>query len=101
MPQDELDIHVGRERQVEESDIEKLIYLQVIIKETLRLYPAAPLTIPHEAMEACVVGDYHVPKGTRLLVNLWKIHRDAEVYSDPNEFRPERFLSHKDIDVKG
>lgn len=102
MAQDELDIHVGRERQVEESDMEKLIYLQAIIKETLRLYPAAPLGVPHEAMEDCVVGDYHVPKGTRLLLNLWKIHRDAKVYSDPNEFRPERFLmSHKDVDVKG
>uniref|UniRef100_A0A5B7BTW9 Cytochrome P450 CYP82D47-like n=1 Tax=Davidia involucrata TaxID=16924 RepID=A0A5B7BTW9_DAVIN len=68
--QDELDIHVGRERQLEESDLKKLIYIQAILKETLRLYPAGPLSVPHESMEKCTVGGYKIPKGTRLLVNL-------------------------------
>ncbi|KAI3522073.1 hypothetical protein L1887_11552 [Cichorium endivia] len=100
--QDEIDEHVGRERPVEESDMKNLVYLDAIIKETLRLYPAAPLAVPHESMEDCIVSGYNVPKGTRLLVNIWKIHRDPNVWSDPNEFQPERFLtSHKDIDVKG
>nr|TKS15995.1 cytochrome P450 CYP82D47-like isoform X2 [Populus alba] len=53
--QDELDIHVGRERQVKESDMKNLVYLQAIFKETLRLYPAAPLSGPHESMEECTV----------------------------------------------
>ncbi|XP_058103956.1 xanthotoxin 5-hydroxylase CYP82C2-like [Magnolia sinica] len=100
--QDELDMHIGRERLVQRSDIEKLTYLQAIIKETLRLYPAGPLLIPHEAIEACQVGGFHVRAGTRLLVNVWKIHRDPRVWSDPLEFRPERFLgSHVDVDVWG
>jgi len=43
--QDELDIHIGRERQVKESDMKNLVYLQAIIKETFRLYPAAPLSV--------------------------------------------------------
>lgn len=37
--QDELDVHVGRERVVQESDISNLVYLQAIVKEALRLYP--------------------------------------------------------------
>ena len=41
--QDELDIQVGTERLVNESDTRNLVYLQSIIKETMRLYPAAPL----------------------------------------------------------
>ncbi|KAK2971250.1 hypothetical protein RJ640_014258 [Escallonia rubra] len=100
--QEEIDINVGRERQVEESDIKNLVYLQAVIKETLRLYPPAPLAIPHESTEECTVGGYSIPKGTRLLVNIWKIHRDPLAWSDPSEFQPERFLtSDREIDVRG
>jgi len=100
--QEELDIHVGRERKVDESDINKLVYLQAIVKETLRLYPAGPLGGLREFTEDCNVSGYHIPKGTRLMLNLWKLQRDPQVWSDPLEFRPERFLTaHKDVDVKG
>ncbi|KAG5566828.1 hypothetical protein RHGRI_002389 [Rhododendron griersonianum] len=90
--QQELDTRVGRERWVEESDIKTLDYLQASVKETLRLYPPGPLSIPREAMEDCRVAGYFVPKGTRLIVNLWKLHHDSRVWTDPHEFRPERFL---------
>ncbi|XP_071720328.1 cytochrome P450 CYP82D47-like [Rutidosis leptorrhynchoides] len=98
----ELDEQVGRKRLVEESDLKNLVYLNAIIKETMRLYPPGGLSLPHESTEDCIVNGYHIPKGTILLVNLWKIHRDRNIWSDPNEFRPERFMkSHKDVDVKG
>jgi cytochrome P450 len=100
--QEELDIHIGRERQVKESDMKNLVYLQAILKETMRLYPAAPLLLPHESMEDCTLVGYHVPAGTRLLVNLPKLHRDPHVWVDPTEFRPERFLTtHKGVDIRG
>ncbi|OAY50850.1 cytochrome P450 CYP82D47 [Manihot esculenta] len=100
--QHELDENVGKERLVHESDMSNLVYLQAIIKETLRLYPAGPLSLPHESMEGCVVAGYNIPAGTRLLVNLSKIHRDPSVWSNPTEFQPERFLTtHKDYDVRG
>ncbi|CAK8533665.1 unnamed protein product [Lathyrus sativus] len=99
---EELDIHIGKERYVNESDISKLSYIQAIVKETLRLYPPAPLSIPHEFSTDCTVGGYHVKKGTRLITNLWKIHTDPNVWQNPLEFKPERFLTtHKDVDVKG
>ncbi|KAK4274742.1 hypothetical protein QN277_017925 [Acacia crassicarpa] len=98
----ELDSQVGKERLVVESDLKNLHYLQAIIKEAMRLYPAAPLSVIHESMEDCIVAGYHIPSGTRLLTNLSKIHRDPRVYEDPLEFRPERFLTtHKNIDLRG
>ena len=98
----ELDIQVGRERQVKESDVKNLEYLQAILKETMRLYPAAPLLVPHESLEDCTLAGYNIPIGTRLLVNVPKLHRDLSVWVNPIEFRPERFLTtHKDADVKG
>lgn len=99
---DEVETQVGRERLALESDLKKLPYLQAILKETLRLYPAAPLSVMHKSMEDCTVAGYHVPSGTHLLINLSKIHRDPKVYEDPLEFRPERFLNtHKNVDLRG
>ena len=100
--QEELDIKVGKGRLVNEADINNLFYLQAIIKEALRIYPPGPLSGPREFHEDCTIGGYHVTKGTRLVVNLWKIQTDPSVWSDPLEFKPERFLTtHKDVDVRG
>ena len=100
--QEELDLKVGRDRWVDDHDIKDLVYIQAIVKETLRLYPPSPLSVPHEAMEDCHVCGYYVPKGTRLLVNVWKLHRDPRIWEDPEKFLPERFLtSHASIDASG
>ncbi|KAK7286831.1 hypothetical protein RJT34_22110 [Clitoria ternatea] len=97
--QQELDTKIGKERWVQEEDIKELHYLQAIIKETFRLYPPAPLTGIREAIEDCSVAGFHVPKGTRLLINLWNLHRDPKIWSNPNEFQPDRFLTtHQNID---
>ncbi|XP_076946430.1 cytochrome P450 CYP82D47-like [Bidens hawaiensis] len=101
--QEELDTKVGKDRQVNESDIKNLVYLQAIIKETLRLYPATFLNAPRVFTKDCIIAGYHVPKGTWLIINTWKLHRDPKIWSDPCEFKPERFLSpnHMGLDVKG
>ncbi|KAJ4706762.1 Cytochrome P450 [Melia azedarach] len=100
--QNELDIQIGRERLVNESDLKNLVYLQAILKEAMRLYPAAPLSLVHESMEDCNLNGYHVPAGTRLFVNIWKLQRDSRIWPEPSKFQPERFLTtHKDIDVRG
>ncbi|KAL9329682.1 hypothetical protein ACSQ67_004685 [Phaseolus vulgaris] len=51
----ELESVVGMEKKVEESDLEKLEYLDMVIKESLRLHPVAPLLIPHQSTEDCMI----------------------------------------------
>ncbi|KAJ0939012.1 putative cytochrome P450 [Helianthus annuus] len=89
--QNEIDSVIGKNRLVDESDIPNLPYLRCIINETLRLYPAGPLLVPHEASSDCVVGGYNVPRGTMLIVNQWAIHHDPKVWDEPETFKPERF----------
>lgn len=98
--QAEVDAIVGKERILKESDIANLPYLQAIVKETLRLYPPAALLIPHAAREDCIIGGYHVSRGTRLVVNAWMIQRDPRLWSDPEKFFPERFIDGS-MDIKG
>ncbi|VFQ58366.1 unnamed protein product [Cuscuta campestris] len=89
---EELDRVVGFERLVNESDLPQLHYLQCIVSETLRLFPPAPLLLPHYSSEACKVGGYDIPSGTMLLVNAFAIHRDPNLWNDdPTSFVPERF----------
>uniref|UniRef100_A0ACD5TR41 Uncharacterized protein n=1 Tax=Avena sativa TaxID=4498 RepID=A0ACD5TR41_AVESA len=87
----EIEALVGTSRLVTADDVHRLTYLRCIISETLRLYPAAPLLLPHQSSVDSKVGGYHVPKETMLLVNAYAIHRDPIMWENPNEFRPERF----------
>ncbi|GLU04359.1 hypothetical protein SLE2022_215100 [Rubroshorea leprosula] len=90
--QEELEINVEKGRLVQESDIKNLVYLQVVVKETMRLNPPAPLSGPREVIKDCSIGGYHVQKGTRLIMNLWKIQTDPSVWAEPLKFWPRRFL---------
>ncbi|KAJ0785695.1 putative oxidoreductase [Helianthus annuus] len=89
--QNEIDCVIGNNRLVDESDIPNLPYLRCVINETLRLFPAGPLLIPHEASSDCVVGGYNIPRGTMLIINQWAIHHDPKVWNEPETFKPERF----------
>ncbi|XP_078175996.1 cytochrome P450 81Q32-like isoform X2 [Carex rostrata] len=93
--QDEISKVVGHGRILEDTDLPSLPYLQCIIKETLRLYPVAPLLVPHMSSSDCTVSGYHISCGTMLLVNLYSIHRDKSTWDKPNEFMPERFWAGK------
>jgi cytochrome P450 len=101
--QEELEKVVGLNRKVRESDLPHLPYLQAVVKETLRLYPSAPLLAPHESMESCTVCDYEIPARTRVIVNAWAIGRDPKSWEDAEEFKPERFTESPSscVDVRG
>ncbi|KAF7838523.1 flavonoid 3'-monooxygenase [Senna tora] len=102
--QQELDSVVGRDRFVNESDLPNLPYFQAFIKETFRLHPSTPLSLPRIADESCEIFGYHIPKGATLLLNVWAIARDPKEWADPLAFKPERFLpggEKADVDVRG
>ncbi|KAF2320263.1 hypothetical protein GH714_026503 [Hevea brasiliensis] len=91
---------VGENRNVEESDIEKLPYLQAVVKEALRLHPSVPLLVPRNTMQDTNFMGYHIAKDTQVFVNAWAIGRDPDSWEDPLTFKPERFLG-SNIDYKG
>ncbi|EEF47716.1 cytochrome P450 CYP736A12 [Ricinus communis] len=98
--QKELETVVGLDRMVEERDLPNLTYLDMIVKESLRLYPTLPL-IPRKCVEDITVNGYHIPSNSRILVNAWAIGRDTNVWSDNAlEFYPERFKD-ECVDLRG
>lgn len=99
--QDEIKSVVGISKMVEEIDLLKFSYLDLVVKETFRLYPAGPLFLTRQSREDIIIGGYHIEKTTRVLINAWAIGRDPNVWSDNAEnFYPERFMS-KGIDLQG
>nr|AJD25238.1 cytochrome P450 CYP706G11 [Salvia miltiorrhiza] len=100
--QKELSEVVGMNNIIEESHLPKLHFLNAVIKETLRLHPPAPLLVPRAPLQSSSVGGYTIPKGTKILLNVWAIHRDPSIWDNPEEFRPERFLEDsRNLDFKG
>uniref|UniRef100_K3ZDH4 Cytochrome P450 n=1 Tax=Setaria italica TaxID=4555 RepID=K3ZDH4_SETIT len=84
---------LGGKETIEETDVACLSYLQTVFKESMRLYPVAPLLVPHKAVEDGVeVCGYAVPKGCTVVVNVWVFMRDTAVWDEPDRFMPERFL---------
>ncbi|KAK9155495.1 hypothetical protein Sjap_002975 [Stephania japonica] len=98
--QEEIRRNVGKKGKVEESDLEQLRYLKMVVKETLRLHPPAPLLAPRECMNHCKVNGYDIIPGTRVMVNVWAIGRNPEYWYNPDEFCPERFED-SSVDYKG
>ena len=68
-------------------------YTEAFMYETLRQSSIVPFGLLHQAMETTTVADYTVPEGTWVGVNLHFIHHDPSIWGDPENFRPERFLS--------
>ncbi|XP_047320833.1 cytochrome P450 76T24-like [Impatiens glandulifera] len=103
--QEELRAFAGDKVIIEEPDISKLPYIQLVVKETLRLHPPSPFMVPHRAEADFEIDTeekylFRVPKDAQILVNIWEIGRDPKVWEDPHAFIPERFLK-SEFDFNG
>nr|AKH04263.1 putative hydroxylase [Taxus baccata] len=88
----EVESIVGRGAAVKEADIEKLPYLQAVVKETLRLHTPIPLLVPHMNLDDASLGGFSIPRESKVVVNAWWLANNPEWWDDPSEFRPERFM---------
>ncbi|KAH7446038.1 hypothetical protein KP509_01G034400 [Ceratopteris richardii] len=86
--QDEIDEVVGNSRLVEQDDVQNMPYFQAVIKETMRLHPE------------CRIEDFDIPANALTFINVWAIGRDENVWENPLDFSPERFLG-SDFDIRG
>ncbi|RCV22635.1 hypothetical protein SETIT_4G236300v2 [Setaria italica] len=98
--QDEIRAVVGRKQRASRDDVSKLKNLKMVVKEILRLHPPLTLLLPRETIQQVNITGYDVPANTRIIVNAWAISRDHNIWKDPEEFNPERFIG-SNIDFNG
>ncbi|KAK6334214.1 hypothetical protein TWF696_002715 [Orbilia brochopaga] len=74
------------------DDRENLPYVEAVLKETWRWMPIASLGLPHTSNEEDEFHGYRIPKGSIILPSIAWFARDPKMYSEPEQFKPERFL---------
>ncbi|XP_035217741.1 cytochrome P450 4V2-like [Stegodyphus dumicola] len=79
------------ERLVTTDDLKDMNYLDCVLKESQRLYPSVPITGKHATKDTKFSG-YTIPKGASCFVFTYELHRDKDVFPDPEKFDPDRFL---------
>ncbi|KAH6906085.1 cytochrome P450 [Coprinopsis sp. MPI-PUGE-AT-0042] len=82
--QKEIETAVGPERVPSFEDLERLPYIQAIVKEVSRWHTVIPLGVPHAATNNDDLNGYRIP--------CWAIMHDPNVFEDPMEFKPERYF---------
>ncbi|XP_061369000.1 2-hydroxyisoflavanone synthase [Gastrolobium bilobum] len=88
---EEIDSVVGKDRLVDESDIQNLPYIRAIVKETFRMHPPLPV-VKRKCVAECEIDGFVIPEGALILFNVWAVGRDPKYWERPLEYRPERFL---------
>ncbi|KAL1950633.1 hypothetical protein VTO73DRAFT_5757 [Trametes versicolor] len=97
--QAELDAIVGPGRLPDHTDTDNLVYINAVVKESMRWHVVLPVGIPHRTLEDDEVNGYFIPAGTTIITNVWGILHDPDVYEDPFAFRPERYIKDGKLDT--
>ncbi|HLI84820.1 MAG TPA: cytochrome P450 [Bryobacteraceae bacterium] len=72
------------------ADLPNLPYTEMVIRESMRLYPPAP-GVAREAAEDVIIAGFEIPKGSLITINTYVLHRDERFFPEPERFDPERF----------
>ncbi|GAA0165894.1 oxygenase [Lithospermum erythrorhizon] len=96
----ELEDVIGKGKVLEEDDISHLPYLKNIVKETVRLHPPGPFLFPRQPEKDVEVCGYTIPKGSQVLVSIWALGRDPNLWENPLMFNPDRYKK-SDLDFRG
>ncbi|KAK9051231.1 hypothetical protein SSX86_027857 [Deinandra increscens subsp. villosa] len=83
---------VEQESVIEEDDIKKMRYLKAVVLEGLRRHSPLHFVLPHRVMEEVEVEGYTIPKGASINFMVGEMSMDPEVWDEPMEFKPDRFL---------
>lgn len=78
-------------RNIKIEDIKHMKYLENVIKESIRLYPSVPFILRRNT-EELKIGDNIIPRNSSLVVYIYGIHHNPEVFENPEVFDPDRFL---------
>jgi cytochrome P450 len=97
--QEELYRVVGNQRLPTFSDKENLPYIHAFLQEVLRWRPVAAGGVPHALLEEDIYKGYRIPKGATVIANQWAICHDEEVFPNPENFDPERWIMNPDLPV--
>jgi cytochrome P450 len=85
-------------RMPEYSDMEKLTYTAMVVKETMRVFPANPI-IGRQAKSDDTLGGYHIPAGSVITLSPYLAHRDPTLWNKPEVFDPERFSPERESEL--
>ncbi|GBP12912.1 Probable cytochrome P450 305a1 [Eumeta japonica] len=70
----------------------KLIYTSAFLLEVQRYYTIVPLIGPRRVLSDTEIDGFSIPKDSTVLVSIGDLHFDIELWDNPNEFKPERFI---------
>lgn len=86
----------GREPDI--TDLPLLPYTEMVLKESMRLYPSA-WALTREVAQDCMIGPYLLEKGTSVYFSQWIVHRDARFFDNPEKFSPERWMGELELNL--
>ncbi|KAL4946186.1 hypothetical protein BDV06DRAFT_151730 [Aspergillus oleicola] len=78
------------------ADDQKCAYVVALVREFLRYYTVLRLALPRTSIKEITYEGKLIPKGTVFFLNSWACNMDPDVWSDPEEFRPERWFEQPD-----